>query len=296
MALVALVLLPGASLKGGEAPPKPSVALRSTGVAAEVDSYWGLASWVDMYDKAPWDNPERAVRRLAERGVQTLFLETSNYRIKQAIYRKQSASRMLDAAHSRGLKVVAWYVPGFGNLKRDWLRTKKAVNFTSAAGQRFDGFAMDIEATVVRNIATRNRRMLRLSKRLRRFVGKEYALGAIIPDPVTQRYWPNFPYQEIHARYDVFLPMAYWTYRTGGEKCVRRYTRDALRIIRAQTGDSDVPIHVIGGIANRAPVPEVRAFRRAAITHRAVGASLYDYPITSARQWKVMLPLAKLAP
>ena len=161
---------------------------------------------------------------------------------------------------------------------------KRAVTFASGNGQFFDGFAMDIEATVEPKIAVRNRRAIALSDRLRRYVGEDYALGAITPDPVTQRFWPSFPYKKLRARYDVFLPMAYWTFRTRGERRVHRYTRDALAIVRAKTNDEKVPVHVIGGIASDASVAEVRGFARAAVKFDALGASLYDFPITSQGQ------------
>ena len=258
------------------------------GIVADLDAYDGLASWVDMYDRGPWRHPEATARRLAERGTRTLFLETSNYKKKTSIYKPASTSRLIEAAHLHGIKVVAWYLPGYDNLARDWRRIKKAITYTSTNGQYFDGFAMDIEATVVHDINTRNRRMITLSNRLRDFVGPDYTLGAIIPDPVSQRFWPNFPYRKVHARFDVFMPMAYWTYRTRGQSNVYDYTRATLKIIRFETRDASVPIHIIGGIASDASAMEVRGFSRAAVNYAAVGASLYDYPITTSRQWDQM--------
>ena len=250
-----------------------------------LDAYRGLASWVDMYDKGPWKHPERTARRMAKRGTRTLFLQTSNYRKRNNIYKPGAMSRLLEASHARGMKVVAWYLPSYSGAKRDWRRTKAAVTFTSVMGESFDGFAMDIEATAEPNVAVRNRRAIALSDRLRSFVGDEYALGAIIPDPVTQRFWPNFPYKELNARYDAFLPMAYWTFRTGGKRRVYRYTRDALSIVRARTNDETVAVHVVGGIASAASAAEVRGFTSAAVRFGATGASLYDFPITDADQW-----------
>lgn len=257
-------------------------------LVAELGAYDNLATWVDMYDRGPWVHPERTARRMAARGTKTLFLETSNYKKKTAIYRPASTSRLIEAAHLNGLRVIAWYLPGYDNLARDWRRTRRAITYTSTNGQHFDGFAMDIEATVVRDISTRNRRMITLANRLRDFVGPDYTLGAIIPDPVSQRFWPNFPYRKVHARFDVFMPMAYWTYRTGGQSNVYNYTSAALNIIRSETRDASVPIHIIGGIASDAPTREVRGFARAARDYAAVGASLYDYPITTLRQWEQM--------
>lgn len=248
--------------------------------------YRGLAAWVDIYDRGPWERPELTVRGLARRRVGTLFLQTSNHRQPGALHRPRTISRLLAAADRAGIETVAWYLPGFDSPRRDWRRVKAAVTYVSRTGRRFDGFALDIEATVVRDIATRNRRMLWLSSRLRRLVGKRSAIGAIIPDPVTQRYWPGFPYRQLRDRYDVFLPMAYWTPFTGGPAQVYRYTRRAIRLIRARTGDRSVPVHVIGGIAGHASVGEVRGFVRAAMRFSAAGASLYDAPITTAAQWR----------
>jgi hypothetical protein len=274
--------------------PTPYVALLgvlldpAAGRASALRSYEGLATWVDMFDKGPWKNPGRTTRRMAERGTATLYLQTSNYRKNNDIYRPRAMSRLLEAAHANGMKVIAWYLPSYAHPQRDWRRTKAAVTFASDNGQFFDGFAMDIEATVEPKIAVRNQRAAALSDRLRRYVGDDYALGAITPDPVTQRFWPSFPYKKLRARYDVFLPMAYWTFKTRGERRVHRYTRDALAIVRAKTNDEKVPVHVIGGIASDASVAEVRGFARAAVKFDALGANLYDFPITSQGPWTQM--------
>jgi hypothetical protein len=257
----------------------------ATGREYSTAVYRGLGAWIDIYDHGPWQRPERTVGSLARRGVGTLFVQTSNYRQRHALHRPAQLSRLLAAADRRGLRTVAWYLPGFERPRRDWRRVKAAVTYVSSAGDRFDGFAMDIEATAVRDIAARNRRMLALSSRLRRLVGPGAAIGAIIPDPVTQRYWPRFPYRQLRSLHDVFLPMAYWTSQARGAARVHSYTREAIRVIRARTGAPSVPVHVIGGIANRASVGEVRAFARAAIRFAAAGASLYDAPITSGAQW-----------
>jgi hypothetical protein len=272
------------------APPAASGAVRVYSPSA----YEGLAAWVDIYDRGPWERPERTVRGLAHRGVATLFLQTSNYRRRSLLHRPAVLSRLLAAADRAGIRTIAWYLPGFDAPLRDWRRVKAAVTHVSAAGDRFDGFAMDIEATAVRDIGLRNRRALSLSSRLRRLVGDRATIGAIIPDPVAQRYWPRFPYRKLRAHFDVFLPMAYWTHHSRGAARVRRYTRLTLRLIRARTGDREVPIHPIGGIASHASVAEVRGFAGAVRDFAAAGASLYDAPITSAAQWQQLRRIAVL--
>ena len=264
-------------------PPRPSLS-----------AYHGLAAWVDIFDAGPWERPEQAVRGWARRDVRTVFVQTSNYRQRRAVHRPAMLARILASAHRRNMKVIAWYLPGFREPRRDWRRVKAAVHYRSPSGHRFDGFALDIEATAVRDIATRNRRMLALSTRLRGLTDGRYAVGAIIPDPVSQRYWPRFPYTQVRARYDVILPMSYWTGHARGERPAYRHTRDALRLIRTRTGDPTVPIHVIGGIASHASNAEVRGFARAATAFLATGASLYDAAITTAGQWNQLSRIGRL--
>jgi hypothetical protein len=261
--------------------------------AANVSAYQGLAAWIDIFDAAPWQRPARYVRRLARRGVGTVFVQTSNHRHPHDLHRPAALGRMLRSAHRHGVQVVAWYLPGFDDPRRDWRRVKAAVGYEAARGDRFDGFALDIEATAVRDIAVRNRRMLRLSTRLRRFAGERYPLGAIIPDPVSQRYWPRFPHRAVGALYDAILPMSYWTGQVAGEDRVRGRTCRTLRLIRSRTRDRGASIHMIGGIASHASTAEVRGFVRAAVACRATGASLYDAPITSAEQWRQLRPLRR---
>jgi hypothetical protein len=251
------------------------------------DVYRGLGTWVDMFDTPPWRYPVATVRRMSERGVRTLYVQTSNYRNRTKIYRPRKLARMLDEAHRLGINVVAWYLPGFDNLERDMHRARAAINFKTEAGARFDSFALDIEATVVRDIGVRNRRAIRLSRRIRNFVGPTYPLGAIVPE-AKALYWPGFPYRELAPYYDAFLPMAYFTYRVKGRNAVYRWVSDNIRAIRAGTGNRRVPIHVIGGIAGRGTRREVRAYVDAVLDRNAAGGSLYDYPITTDREWRIL--------
>jgi hypothetical protein len=264
--------------------------------AASLNAYRGLAAWVDVFDPGPWNRPERTVRALARRGVTTVFVQTSNHSRARAVHRPRSLARLLGAADRHGVDVIAWYLPGFDDLERDWRRVRAALTYESPAGHRFDGFALDIEATVVRDVGVRNRRMLRLSSRLRRLVGEGRAVGAIVPDPVTQRYWPRFPWRAVRRHYDVLLPMCYWTFRVAGERAVQRYAREALRAVRVRSGDPAVPVHVVGGIADAASTAEVAGFVSGAVGFRAAGASLYDAPITRRAQWRRMAPVARLRP
>ncbi|MGH2684050.1 MAG: hypothetical protein ACRDJP_01095, partial [Actinomycetota bacterium] len=179
------------------------------GPAADIEAYRGLGAWVDIFDRALYGDPEGTVATLSAHGVKTLYLQTATYRFPGPIRYPDLAGRFLDAAHAAGIRVVAWYVPDFADLRRDFGWSMAAVNFTSPAGERFDSFALDIEVTVVTDPAERADRLLQLSGQLRGAVGPSYPLGAITPSPLrSPGYWPVFPDAELARLYDVYLPMA----------------------------------------------------------------------------------------
>src|SRR5207244_11943246 len=161
--------------------------------------------------------PAAAVRT---RGVRTPYLETSNSNRAADLVRPAALGRLVDAAHARGLRVVAWYLPTLVRPARDLRRSLAALRFRTQTGRSFDSFALDIESSAVRAPPVRTARLLDLSRRLRAAVGPSYALGAIIPSPrgmqLLPKYWPGFPYSDLYRVYDVFLPMAYFIYRAPG--------------------------------------------------------------------------------
>ena len=258
---------------------------------ADLTAYEGLGSWIDIFNTRPWENPKGAVRTMAKRGAKTIFLQTSTYGQSGGIYDEDAVNEFLHHAHRRGLKVVAWYVPSFTQQKIDLQRSLRAVNYRSPSGERFDSFGLDIEATHVADISIRNDRLLALSRRIRKAAGPSYPLSAITPDPVASSYWPSFPWKEAATIYDVIVPMGYFTFRAHGFREVREYTADNIEKIRRETEDRDVAIHVIGGIADDAGPVDLKGFVKASREHEVMGASLYDYPITSRRSWYEMRAL-----
>ncbi len=238
-----------------------------------------------MYDKKPWRHPAATVRSMKARGVRSLFLQTSNYHKAGAFFDRAAIEEFVHASHAHGMKVVAWYVPSFVDLDQDFRRVKAAIKFRTTRGQRFDSFALDIEAPLIWPISLRNQRLLRLSDRIRNLVGRSYALGAIIPDPVGSDYWSPFPYRQVARRYNVFIPMQYFTFHTFGYEGARAHIAEGIRRIRAATRGRRVPIHVIGGIADAVDDFEMRGFMKALHDGKVVGASLYDFPLMGAWQW-----------
>jgi hypothetical protein len=255
-------------------------------------AYQGLGTWVDIWDGAQWAKPEAAVARMRDLGVTTLYLETSNYSQAVDLLRPAALGRFVDAAHANGLRIVAWYLPSFANVARDLRRALAAVRFRSPKGEAFDSFALDIEAKVVPSAAKRSVRLIGLSRALRKAVGPDYPLGAIIPAPLgmdlNPKYWPGFPYEGLAKTYDVFMPMGYFTYRTKTGPATRAYTQANVELLRGRVGDEGLAVHLVGGLAGSATVAQVRAFATAAADEGALGASLYDYATTSAAQWRAL--------
>ena len=231
-----------------------------------VDAYAGAGAWVDQYDGVVLGNPWRALVEMRDSGIRTVYLETASWRVPQTLNMRDEAAvgQFLDVAHSVGLQVVAWYYPGLDDPATDLRRSRYALAFETKRGQRFDGFAVDIETTRIAAIPARNAALLSYSRALRRFAGPDYALGAIVPDlrstTVSPGLWNGFPYREAARYYDVFLPMAYSTSRGHGGAYVYRYSRANVEQVRSMTGGR--PVHLIGGLTAGLSSSEAAAVER----------------------------------
>jgi hypothetical protein len=273
----------------GGAPTGTAAARGSAGGASAPEVYGGVGSWLDIFAGSVWSQADAVVAAAKADGVGTIYLQTSNYSQPAAIVRPAALGRFLAAAHAAGLRVVGWYLPGLANPGLDARRALAAIRFRSASGQRFDGFALDIEAGIVSSVGLRNARLLALARLLRRSVAARYPLGAIIPSPVGMhrhpRYWPGFPYRGLARSFDAFLPMAYFSSHAHTRRAVYAYARDVVAEIRARTGNPNELIHVIGGIATGLTQPAMTGFVEAVSDCGAQGISLYAFPQTSPREW-----------
>jgi hypothetical protein len=280
--LLGLTVLAAALSPGGRARP-------AVPDAPKLEVYRGLGAWVDLFEGRAWRRPTRAVADMKSHGVRTLYLETSNYSQPRDIAMPRVVERFIEAAHARNMDVVAWYLPGFRNLRLDLRRSMKAIRFRTDSGQRFDSFGLDIEASIVDPPSRRTRRLLTLSRKIRARAGGGYPLGAIIPSPrgieLAEDYWPVFPYAQLAQIYDVFVPMGYFTYHVNGPDKTHFDTLRNIEILREEVGDPTVAVHLIGGIADDASVNEVHAFVQAVREHGLLGASLYNWSLTRDHDW-----------
>lgn len=252
------------------------------GASLALEPYQGLGAWIDIYDEPAWRHPEGVIRGLSERGVRTLYLQTCNYGCSEALFRPVSMARLIRTAHAREMQVVAWYLPGLDDMRRDLRRSLAAIRFRTWEGQGFDSFALDIEARLVEPAWKRNRRLVALSRRIR--AATEQPLGAITPPWFYD--WPKFPYRTLARSYDVFLPMNYFL--EPGPVGARMHTVRNIRLIRQATGVRDIPIHSIGGVADNLSSKQTRALVRAGRAEGILGTSLYDVFTSRGGDWRAL--------
>jgi hypothetical protein len=158
-----------------------------------------------------------------------------------------------------------------------------------------DGMAIDIEDRSVGDPAARTAALLTLSSSVKAALGGR-ALGAITPSPVqiqvvNPRFWPGFPWPQLARIYDVMLPMSYWSDRIGEWHNGERLIGEDVDRIRASTGRPDMPVHVIGGIANLITLDDLVGMIHAVQARQILGASLYDWNTSAAAEWSLLQAL-----
>ena len=273
------------------------------------DVYRGLGTWVDAFDYSPpytGPNPPvgaAALEEMAAMGARTVYLQAGRIdsRSPDLLEDRWLIAEFVMQAHQRGLHVVGWYLPKWGDGTTDLDHVKAIADF-SVLGQRFDGIAIDIEYNGDKNTPEeRSRRLVALSSAVRAYVGRDVALGAIVMPPVVlevvnKDFWPNFPWRQLADLYDVWLPMSYWSNRTtkSGYKDGFTYNAENTRRLRTNIGKPDALVHGIGGIGaddgvNDDPNPEephasindLDAFVRSLRETKSIGGSLYDWRTTA---------------
>ncbi len=266
----------------------------SAPAAKDADSsvFGGLGTWVDIYDSGVYRAPEATAARIAARRVTTVWVETANYRASADVVKAPQLGRFVEALHSHGIKVVAWYLPGHVDPARDTRRSLAMLGFRTRNGQAFDGISLNIEGTELRNAGLRSRRAVSLARRVRQEAGEiPLAIIPFNPRGLERRpsTWPRFPWAELAEVSDAFVPMAYTGGAFKGFDATYGYVTRAIRLLRFQTGNPDVAIHVAGGVANRLGPEELAGFAAAVSDDGGtIGLSLYDWETTPPGYWRVL--------
>ena len=278
--------------------PKKTVAAQPKPKGPSLSAFKRLGAWVDLYDYEALD-PEAASADMAARGVKTLYLQTARWNRPapddpNVFLDMTLVERWVHAAHAHGMRIVGWYLPAYEDMNRDVSRTKAIAVYRTSAGQRFDALAIDIEYKAqMPSLSAWNAAVAEHARRVRSKVGSGYPVAAIVPAPLAMEIypenWTGFPWQSLAAHSNVFMPMAYWSYRhdcdSKPDHCASGYTSGNVERVRQLTGRPGLPVHVIGGVADAITTEEVSDFVKAALAVKVYGASLYDYRTTKAEYW-----------
>ncbi len=273
------------------APPASVPDVLPAPAPAGVAAYSGLGTWIDAYDwslefgkDGPLVEPDD-IDRMAELGVQTLYVQTSRWNAADDILEPKRLLPLIARARARGLRVVAWYLPTFVDPATDLRR------LVAAGRLDVDSVAVDIESRDLAEHAERNRRLVELSSALHDAL-PEMALGAIVFPPVVMEvvnpgFWPSFPWQALAPYYDAWVPMSYQSFRTeaSGLRDGYRYTAENIDRVRANLGDPNAPVHSVGGIADATTPGDVAGMVAASAERSALGGSLYDWRTTAPGLW-----------
>jgi uncharacterized lipoprotein YddW (UPF0748 family) len=272
-------------------------------VHGSIEPFRGLGTWVDAYDYAaayqtfgaPPPVEVSSIQDMARLGVRTVYLQAAkaDTRSPGSLVDEKLVGDFLVAAHQHGIRVVAWYLPLLGDLDAD-LAHVRALNDFRAGGQRFDALALDIEWTQgVPNAGQRNSRLVTFTKRVRRVIGADTALGAIVfpavqLELINPSLWPDFPYRELAPYVDVWMPMVYWTFRTADYRDPFQYTDDSVQRLRTRLHNSHALVHPVGGIADGTTASDYQRYLQAVRADRAIGWSVYDYNTMASSVWPRM--------
>lgn len=244
----------------------------------------GLGAWWDVWDWSPTFTRGAApfgvadVDRLAEAGVQTLYIQPSTFRDPATVLDEALIRRIIGRAQARGVRVVGWYLPQFLDVGLDIRR------MASIVGLGVDGLGIDIESTANADVAARTENLL-AEVRFLRMGFPDVPMAAIPVTPViwdglNRSWWPNFPYREVAKYFDAWMPMAYWSYRRNGSfpewGDPYRYVTESVNRLRVLTGRPDLPVHPIGGEGTGMTQADVDAMARALVDTGSIGGSVYD--------------------
>jgi hypothetical protein len=229
---------------------------------------------------------------MARLGVRTLYLQVGNPdgAPPDTLTDAAELREFLSRAKSAGVKVVAWFLPEFSDLDYDTQMLRTIAAFRSG-NTRFDTLALDLEYTQGEpDVSARNDKAVALARTTRELLGPTRAIGGIVYPPVQTEVlnpalWPGFPYQRLAKWIDVWMPMAYYTFRAPPYRDPYRYTEESVRRLRKNLDAPDALVHPIGGIADQTTPEDYTAFLRAVKKVKGIGWSVYDYNTTASSAW-----------
>ncbi len=288
-------------------PASANAPLRATASAGE--PYRGLGTWLDRYDwTTQWSKkpipPVTAekVDQMFNAGVQTIYIQAAHWSTTPDVLEPEKLQPILDRAHQLGMYVVVWYLPAFQDVNTDLRKVVALANLDA------DGISLDIEERdIVKDTPERTRRLIQFTQALRGLLPGRFISNNIIeptsldgvpglwtlPDgkpPSTYPLWWRgpFPYVEIAPAFDLWMIQSYWTNRatTSGWRDGYRYVAENIRRLRTVLNRPDLPVHIIGGVGDKArALNDISGMLQAAREGASTGLSFYDWLVTDASFW-----------
>ncbi len=190
--------------------------------------------------------------------------------------------------------MVAWYLPTLTDTARDLRR------LVAASELKVDGLAVDIEATNIDDVPERTRRLVELSQpaprrdRRRAADRRDHPVGGA-PAGGEPGVLARLPLGRDRA--DLRPSSCRW--RTGRSDPASSATAAATSATTSTASarrpdETDLPIHVIGGIADGVTSADLDGMVAALESRGAIGGSLYDWATSSEDQWQRLAPLRTL--
>jgi LGFP repeat len=233
------------------------------------------------------------VDAMAAAGVKVIYLQAAADDPRfPGLLSPDLLGQFLTRAHARGMQVVAWYLPHLTDVNADLARLRAMAAFR-ASGHAFDAIGVDIEDRTVADVATRNARLVDLSRRLAAALPGVTLSAIVLPpvvlDVINTAYWPNFPWRQIAPYYQVWQPMAYWSNRTDPVYSdAYRYTSENITRLRADLGEPCAAVSTIGGFGTTETTADYAGMARAATDRGAVGVSVFDWTTTPSPIWSAI--------
>lgn len=239
----------------------------------------GAGLWVNMWHY-PSENLDEYCTNLKNHGITNLFVQTSRSNT-DAIVNREGLGRIIEVCHRHGIRVIAWSFAELVNPIADADKMVVAANFTTAAGDRLDGIAPNLE----KNLLTA--KVEQYSKHLRDKLGPNYPMMAVVYSPLNKApEVGRIPWKVLANYYDVIAPMAYWNSKWQSFKSYD-YTVATVQKVRQLTGRPDIEVHVVGdGMGTRHE--SITEFLRGCREAEAAGASLYPNHLPTAEQMTAM--------
>ncbi len=238
---------------------------------------------------------QQLVAAAQQLGLSHIFVEAGE--TARGFYARQEVARLLPAAHTAGLAVIAWVTTSLYDLPRDVALSVEIATFRTADGHAFDGIAADIEQNLDLDAVKAYAEITRVR------LGDDALLVGVVY-PAGSWFGRAHPiYATLARSFNAQAPMAYWgdEERTYSPTEVYEFVAGAVRDLQAAVGPG-YPVHVIGqmydafgrnGTGLYSPGRrETTAALRAAQDAGAIGVSFFQWGTATPEEWAALRDFA----